>query len=131
MNDDEEEAIKSRLLKDMLKKEGFPDEPIELNDADFMTFVQRYPRVVVDCWAEWCAPCRAISPIIEMLAKKYQGRVVFGKLNIDKNPLTTSRYQVMSIPTLLVFLNGELIDRVVGALPKPLLESRLAKVLGI
>lgn len=134
MNENEEELIKSKLLKDLLKKKeglNFPDKPIELDDAGFTTITQKYPRIVVDCWAEWCAPCRAVSPIIEMLAKKYQGKVVFGKLNIDENPLTTSKYQIMSIPTLLVFMNGELVDRVVGALPKPLLEARLMKILEI
>jgi thioredoxin len=82
--------------------------------------------VVVDCWAPWCAPCRAIAPVVEQLAKDYRGRVVFGKLNVDENPETQYRFGIMAIPTLLVMKKGQEVDRIVGALPKNELESRIS-----
>jgi thioredoxin 1 len=87
--------------------------------------VKNYPLIVVDCWAAWCAPCRAIAPIVEELAKEYSGKVVFGKLNVDENPETAQRYGVMAIPTLLVMKEGKEVDRVVGVLPKNQLEAKV------
>jgi thioredoxin 1 len=81
--------------------------------------------IVVDCWAAWCAPCRAIAPIVDELAKEYSGKVVFGKLNVDENPETAQRYGVMAIPTLLVMKEGKEVDRVVGVLPKNQLEAKV------
>ncbi|HID71407.1 MAG TPA: thioredoxin, partial [Thermoplasmata archaeon] len=80
---------------------------------------------LVDFWAPWCGPCRMIAPVIEQLAKEYAGKVVFAKLNTDENRNTAMRFGIMSIPTLLVFKNGKLVDRIVGALPKPMLEHKL------
>jgi thioredoxin 1 len=79
----------------------------------------------VDCWAAWCAPCRAIAPIVDELAKQYSGKVVFGKLNVDENPETTQRFGVMAIPTLLVMKDGQEVDRVVGIVPKNQLEAKV------
>jgi len=87
--------------------------------------VKTYPLVVVDCWAAWCAPCRAIAPVVEQLAKDYSGKVVFGKLNVDENPETAQRFDIMAIPTMLVMKKGKEVDRIVGALPKSQLESRI------
>jgi thioredoxin 1 len=87
--------------------------------------MKSYPLVVVDCWAAWCAPCRAIAPIVDQLAKDYTGKVVFGKLNVDENPETAQRYGIMAIPTLLVMKNAEEVDRIVGALPKNQLEEKI------
>jgi len=81
--------------------------------------------IVVDCWAAWCAPCRAIAPIVEQLAKDYKGKVVFGKLNVDENPETQNRFGIMAIPTLLVMKSGKELDRIVGALPKNQLEAKV------
>lgn len=136
MSDDfEEELIKSRVLKKMMdavkKIQTFPNEPIDLSDAEFEDFVKKYDRIVVDCWADWCQPCRMIAPIIEELAREYKGKVVFGKLNVDENRGTVMKYKIMSIPTFLIFKDGALIDRIVGALPKPLLEARIRKALGL
>ncbi len=103
---------------------------LELNNANFEEAVKKYPLLVVDCWAPWCAPCRLIAPVIEELAKTYRGKITFGKLNVDLNPTLARRYQIMSIPTLLIFRNGVLVDRKVGALPKSSLEPELLKHLG-
>lgn len=102
-------------------------EIVEVSDVTMEGIVKENPFVVVDCWAPWCAPCHMIAPAIEELAGEYAGRIVFGKLNIDENKVTSSRYEVMAIPTLLVFRNGSLVDRITGALPKERLEPKLTK----
>jgi len=84
---------------------------------------------LVDCWAPWCGPCRIISPLLEQLASEYAGRLKVGKLNVDENPLTASQYAIQSIPTLLLFRDGRLVDRLVGALPRSEIERRLTSIL--
>ena len=103
----------------------WPDTPIHLLDVDMEETLKKYPTVVIDCWAPWCGPCRMIGPIIEELAKDMHGKIVFGKLNVDENPQTSMKYKIMSIPTLLVFKNGALVDRLVGAMPKEMLIQKL------
>jgi len=105
--------------------EDYPKIPVVVTDSDFDSVVKKYPVVIVDCWAAWCSPCRIIAPIIESLAKKYAGKIVFAKLNIDENKETPAKHSIMSIPTLLVFKNGKVVDRIVGAMPEPVLESRI------
>ncbi len=86
--------------------------------------------MVVDFWAAWCGPCRTVAPIVEQLAKEYSGRVAFGKLNVDENPLTSGEFQVQSIPTLLIFREGEPVDGIIGAMPKHHIESKIEAQLG-
>ncbi|MDW8360727.1 MAG: thioredoxin, partial [Candidatus Caldarchaeum sp.] len=110
--DDELERIKLRKMAEMLsssspKPSQTLSEPVELSDLDFNQFVSTHDFVVVDFWAEWCAPCRAIAPVVKELAKQYAGRVVFGKLNVDENPKTAAEYGIMSIPTLIFFKKGK------------------------
>jgi thioredoxin 1 len=99
--------------------------PITLTDETFEETLSKQPIMVVDFWAAWCGPCRMVAPVIEQLAKDYAGRVTFGKLNVDENPMVSSAFQIQSIPSLLVFKNGKLVDGVVGAAPKQLIESRI------
>ncbi|MDW8083611.1 MAG: thioredoxin [Candidatus Caldarchaeum sp.] len=132
--DDELERIKMRKLAEMMSRreaQAKPpiSEPVELNDLNFDEFVSKNNFVVVDFWAEWCAPCRAIAPVVKELAKQYAGKVVFGKLNVDENPRTASRFSIMGIPTLLFFKGGKLVDMVVGAVPKRVLEARISNYL--
>jgi len=97
--------------------------------ADSDNVVGEHPLFVLDCWAVWCGPCRMIAPIIDELARTYRGKVAFGKLNVDDNPKTALRFNVMSIPTLLIFKEGKLVNRIVGAVPRIEIESVLRKYL--
>ena len=81
--------------------------------------------VLVDCWAPWCGPCRIVGPIMDQLAAESQGRYRITKLNVDENPQTASRYQIASIPTMLIFKDGKLIDRIIGVQPKQAIAERL------
>lgn len=104
--------------------------PILVTDANFAEEVERSPLpVLLDMWAPWCGPCRMIAPIIEELATELGGRVRVGKLNTDENPMTSSRFSVRSIPTLLVLKDGKEIDRLIGAMPKQEILRRVEAVI--
>ncbi len=104
--------------------------PFTVTDTSFAADVERSRLpVLVDAWAPWCGPCRTIAPMIDELAAELAGRVRVGKLNVDENPATASRFGLRSIPTLLVFRDGHEVDRLVGAHPKADIMRRLARVL--
>lgn len=98
---------------------------IELTDANFDQVVNSDQPVLVDFWAEWCGPCKMIGPVVEELAGDYAGKAVVAKLNVDENPQTTAKFGVRSIPTLLVFKKGQIVDKQVGAVPKSVLAQKL------
>jgi len=126
---DELQRIRLKKMRDLMDKAGsfknVSDSPTNLTDAMFDDFVRGNRLVVVDCWAEWCGPCRMIAPVIEQLAKEFAGKVFFGKLNVDQNPATAARFRIMSIPTLLIMKNGTLVDTIVGAVPRDYIVQRL------
>lgn len=102
--------------------------PIIITDATFETTVLQSRGVfLLDCWAPWCGPCRMVGPIMDQLALESNGRYQIGKLNVDENPRTASQFQIQSIPTMLLFKDGNLIDRIIGAQPKLAIASRLAQ----
>jgi len=103
--------------------------PLTVTDASFSNDVERSPLpVLVDAWAAWCMPCRTIAPVIEELAAEMTGRVRVAKLNVDENPATASRFDLRSIPTLLIFKDGREVDRIVGVHPKAEIRRRLGQV---
>lgn len=109
------------------EEERGPPLVLELTEGNFDEVIRSYPLLVVDCWAPWCAPCRMVAPVIEELANDYQGKITFAKLNVDDNQSVAMRFQIVSIPTLLIFKNGVLVDQKVGAMPRPMLEPELTK----
>ena len=115
------------------KAEGakdWPSEPIEVGDENIDEITTKYPAMIVDCWAEWCGPCRMLAPTIHELAKEYQGKVVFGKLNTDFNLKTPRKYGIMSIPTMLFFKDGKVAGKLVGAMPKQYIIEAIDKTFG-
>jgi thioredoxin 1 len=131
--DMELERIKQAKLQKMMKsvapeKRGTAfNKPIEMTDVTFKEMIQNHPFVVVDCWAPWCGPCRMVAPIIEELSRDYAGKILFGKLDVDDNREVSMQYDIMSIPTLLVFKNGKLIDTIIGAMPRQTLEQKITR----
>ena len=104
---------------------------LEVTDSTFdKEVLQSDIPVLVDFWAEWCGPCRMISPIVEELGKQYEGKLKVTKLDVQNNNGVAARYRIMSIPALLFFKNGEVVDQIVGAVPKKAVEDRLLRILG-
>ena len=102
---------------------------LEFTDANFEELVIKSEKpVIVDLWAEWCGPCRMLTPIVEEMAKEYEGRAVIGKLNVDDNPEVTAKFGVRNIPTVLFFKGGEIADKQVGSVPKSALVVKLEKL---
>ena len=106
------------------------DKPVDITDNTFDSEVlSAAGPVLVDCWAPWCGPCRTVGPVLEQLAREYAGRVKIAKLNVDENPRIASRYSIRSIPTMLLFNRGEMVNSMVGALPKQEIERHLRPLL--
>jgi thioredoxin 1 len=102
--------------------------PIVLTDASFDQVIRNSEvPVMVDFWAVWCGPCKMVAPVVEQLGREYAGRALMAKLNVDENPAVASRYGIQSIPTLMIFKKGQVVDRIVGAQPAPVLRQRLAQ----
>ena len=101
---------------------------IEITDANFQDVVIEAGKpAVVDFWAEWCGPCKMIAPVVEQLATEYQGKLKVGKVDVDSNQQTAMQFGIRSIPTLLIFKNGKVVEQIVGAVPKAALADKVSK----
>jgi thioredoxin 1 len=133
MTDEELENIRKSMYNKILnankveKVNNMDGKSVELNDGNFDQMVSKPGLMVVDFWAEWCAPCRFVSPVLDELAKEYAGKMVLGKLNVDLNPQISARFMIRSIPTIMFFKDGKPVDTVIGALPKPMIETKIKK----
>jgi thioredoxin 2 len=105
--------------------------PVIVTDQTFQREILEFGgTVLLDCWAPWCGPCKMVAPILDQLARTYAGRAKIAKLNVDQNPMTSSRYQILSIPTMLFFRNGRWVKTLAGAQPQPEIERQLRAVMG-
>ncbi len=132
--DKEVQKINEKKFEEMLKQGSrtktnpadASGKPIELNDANFYEVVGSHPLMVVDFWAPWCGPCRVVSPVLEQLASEMAGQATFGKLNVDDNPVTSQKFGIQGIPTIMVFKDGQPVDGIVGAAPKQMIQARIS-----
>ena len=120
LEEEEKATKKEEILLDN------PDYPVVITDGNIDEAIAKYPFLVVDCWAEWCAPCKMIGPVIEKLASDHQGKITFGKLDVDGNPETSTRFNIRSIPTLLVFKEGDKVGDIIGAMPEDMLLEKIS-----
>ena len=134
---DENEELKrirkkrlNRLRETKAKKGEMSIEPIYVTDSSFDDVVNKHSLALIDFWASWCGPCRALAPVMEELAGEYAGKIFVGKLNVDENPTTAERFQVFSIPTVVVLKSGKEVERIVGCVPKDYIEKAIRKHLG-
>jgi thioredoxin 1 len=129
--DDELEAIKQKKMAELQKAAAERQamsaitQPIHLTDSNFTSETAKYPLMLIDFWAPWCGPCRMVAPIIDQLAKEYAGKVIFGKVNVDENPVISNTFGIASIPTMMMFKGGKVIDVIIGAMPKGQIEMKL------
>lgn len=99
--------------------------PIEITDSNFEEILNSEKPVMVDFWAEWCGPCKMVGPLVEEMAGEYDGKAVIAKVDVDNNPNVSAKYGIRSIPTMLFFKDGEIVDRQIGAVPKNVLITKL------
>ena len=127
MDDKELKRIKEEKIKKMLDqtKVGV----VKLTSSSFDNFLKTDKPVLIDFWADWCMPCRMMTPVMEELAKTYSGKALFGKVNVDENPQIAGRYGIMSIPHFLIFKNGTRVEKIVGAVGRDPLENGIKKQL--
>lgn len=132
--DEELRNLRAKMLKQLVGhkegKRGVKSEPVHVTDTSFDKTIKENQLAIIDFWASWCGSCRALAPTIQELADEYAGKVFVGKLDVDENPSTAERFQVFSIPTVLIMKDGKEVDRIVGCVPKDYIVNPLKKYLG-
>lgn len=130
-NDKDIQEILQKKLNDLQKKISILrtisqiKSPVIITDDTLKEKLSRYPYMVVDFWAPWCGPCKMLSPIIDQLSIDFTGKIVFGKVNVDENPLLSNSFGIQSIPTIILFRYGNAVDKITGFLPKIQIEQKL------
>lgn len=134
MENDNIDKIREKMLREMMTGSTGPQnnvqangKPVVLTDRTFTSEISKHDLMVVDFWAPWCGPCQYVSPIVEELARDYAGKVAFGKLNVDDNPMVATQFRIMSIPTIMFFKKGKVVDMQIGAVPKQFLDQKIRK----
>jgi len=122
-----ERMREKKLVELREKKPEMDNKPVHVTDSNFNEIIGKHALALIDFWASWCGPCKALAPTIEEVAKEYAGRVFVGKLDVDENPQTAECFQVFSIPTMLIMKNAKEADRIVGCVQKKYIEAVLKK----
>ncbi|MEM5875454.1 MAG: thioredoxin [Candidatus Aenigmatarchaeota archaeon] len=130
MDDEEKRIIESKIKKYLDRENRVVYNVNERNFEDLVIEMSNKIPVIVDFWAEWCYPCKMLSPVIEKVVKKFNGKVILAKVNVDENPNLAMEYNIMSIPTVLMFKNGNIVDYFVGFIPEDQIEKWIEKNLG-
>lgn len=119
------DELRREKAEELMRRMSSPDKPVKVTDADFDEFVSKHDRVLVDLWADWCAPCKRIAPILDEVAGEVDAAI--GKLNVDENRETPSKFGVTAIPTMLIFRDGEVVDRLQGLMPKDKIKAAIER----
>jgi len=127
--DDEIARIRERRLQELKEKMAQPAKigVAHVDEMHFPEFIRTSKFAVVDFWAEWCGPCQRIGPVMEELAREFEGRVAFAKVNTDENRTLAMKYNISAIPAIMLFANGQLVDRIIGAYPKSAIKEKIVK----
>jgi thioredoxin 1 len=130
--DDELEHIRAKKLEELkgrVQSADIKPRLIEIGDATFHSSLKQYSCLLIDFWAPWCGPCRRVGPAVESLAAEFSGQMAFAKCNVDENPATARSLGISAIPALMFFMQGKLVDRLVGAYPREAIRERILSLL--
>jgi thioredoxin 1 len=127
--DDEISRIREKRLQELKErmKHTVKAEVTQVDEIHFQEFIRTHPFVVLDFWAEWCAPCRRVGIVLEELSKEFSGKVTFGKCNTEDNRHLAMQFNITAIPSIMLFSNGQLVDRIIGAYPKEALREKIVR----
>jgi len=131
--DDEISRIREKRLEELKErmKHTVKADITEVDETHFQEFIRTHQYVVLDFWAEWCAPCRRVGLVLEELSKEFSGKVTFGKCNTEDNRLLAMQFNITAIPSIMLFSNGQLVDRIIGAYPKEALREKIVRKFNI